>query len=63
MTSCYDEIIPNLYIGNETASYKYGYKFDTIINCTHTVSFPDGCKTCIRLAVDDTPDEAKRFFI
>jgi protein tyrosine phosphatase len=62
MTQSYNEVIPNLFVGNETASFIYGNEFETIINCTKSVSFPKSCKTCIRLAVDDTPDEAKRLY-
>ncbi len=62
MSQSYNEVITNLFVGNETASYIYGNEFDTIINCTKSVSFPKNCKTCIRLAVDDTPDEAVNLY-
>lgn len=62
MSQSYNEVITNLFVGNETASYIYGNEFDTIINCTKIVSFPKNCKTCIRLAVDDTPDEAENLY-
>jgi protein tyrosine phosphatase len=62
MSQSYNEVITNLFVGNETASYIYGNEFDTIINCTKIVSFPKSCKTCIRLAVDDTPDEAENLY-
>ena len=62
MSQSYNEVITNLFVGNENASYIYGNEFDTIINCTKIVSFPKNCKTCIRLAVDDSPDEAEKLY-
>lgn len=62
MNQTCNEIISNLFVGNETASYIYGNNFDTIINCTKIVYCPKTCKSCIRLAVDDTPDEADNLY-
>ncbi len=55
----YNEVISNLFVGNEYAPF---YEFKTIINCTKTVQFPESCKTCIRLSIDDNPAEAKKLF-
>jgi protein-tyrosine phosphatase len=54
-----DIIIDNLYLGNLRALELYGSIFPLIVNCTHTIEFPPKCSECIRLPVNDSPDESK----
>jgi hypothetical protein len=53
-----DEIIPNLFIGNQRSSEIYGSQFDLIVNCTPHVPFPaspkPGCRL-LRIAIGDHP--------
>lgn len=58
----YDQIIPNLYIGNAIAPNLYGDRFHTIVNCTPNVNFPPNCKKCIRLSLDDHPSEIEHLY-
>lgn len=61
----YNEIIENLYIGNINALNDIN-KFDFIVNCTNEVplpSFADAstpAKECIRLPLNDSPDESDK---
>jgi predicted protein tyrosine phosphatase len=62
MTS-YNHIINNVYIGNRH-SIEHHAIFSLIINCTKTdVAFPPDCSAvCIRLPVEDIPDEADKLY-
>jgi hypothetical protein len=55
----YDEIIPNLFIGNIN-SLKHANKFDFILNCTDDIPFPKTCTNCLRISIKDDPDESDR---
>ena len=55
----YDEIIPNLFIGNIN-SLKYASKFGLIINCTDDIPFPKSCTNCMRISVKDDPSECDK---
>jgi protein-tyrosine phosphatase len=58
----YDQIINDLYIGNKN-SLDFYKKFSLIVNCTkNDVKFPPNCTNCIRIPVDDTPDESENLF-
>ena len=57
ITNNYDQILPNLYIGNYHAP-NYTSKFDVIVNCTRDIPFSISSKIqYIRLAIDDDPSE------
>jgi len=58
----YDEIIPNLYIGNMN-SLKDSNKFGFIVNCTDDIPFPKTCYSCIRIAIVDSPLESDNLLI
>ena len=54
----YDEIIPNLYIGNYE-SIKHHKEFHTIINCTKHIPFPISLNIQkLRIAIDDHATES-----
>lgn len=53
----YDEIIPNLFIGNIN-SLKYSNKFAFIVNCTDDIPFPKTCYSCVRIPIVDSPLES-----
>jgi hypothetical protein len=57
----YSLIIPYLYIGGKNAMNK-DIKFDTIINCTPNVPFPNYCKNCIRISVNNSKKDCNKFF-
>ena len=59
----YNHIINNVYIGNRN-SVAHHRDFSLIINCTKSdVSFPTDCfSVCIRLPVEDIPDEAIKLY-
>jgi hypothetical protein len=52
----FDEIIPNLYIGNIN-SLEYANDFEFIVNCTDDIPFPKTCYSCIRISIVDSPQE------
>lgn len=56
----YDKIAENLYIGNRHALESYN-QFELIVNCTKEtdVKFPPNCTKCVRIPIDDTPDESE----
>jgi protein-tyrosine phosphatase len=57
--NAYDKICDNLYLGNKDAALNTSQMFTLIVNCTKTeVDFPPNCTNCIRIPVDDTPDES-----
>jgi hypothetical protein len=58
----YDQIMPNLHIGNETSGRKYGNQFQLVVNCTPDVPFHSECKDKIRIPVDDTPKLADKMY-
>jgi len=62
MTS-HNHIINNVYIGNRNSIEDHA-NFSLIINCTKTdVAFPKDCSAvCIRLPIEDIPDEAERLY-
>ena len=57
----YDKILDNLFIGNISAS-KCISDFDLIVNCTNEVPFTKGCKSGIRIPLNDTPAESHLLF-
>ncbi len=58
--NAYDKIGENLYLGNKDSINTKNF-FTLIVNCTKTdVEFPPNCTNCIRISVDDTPDESER---
>jgi predicted protein tyrosine phosphatase len=56
-----DEIIEYLFVGN-AKSFEL-QKYSLIVNCTKDIPFPTSATTtqCIRLAVNDNPDECNKF--
>lgn len=57
-TSNYNEIIPNLYIGNYQ-SLKNATKFKMIVNCTTHIPFPITINIDhVRVAIDDHEDQS-----
>ena len=58
----YDEIIPNLFIGN-FHSLKYASKFAFIVNCTNNISFPKSCTNCMRISINDDPFDCDKMLI
>lgn len=60
----YHEIIDYLYLGNANA-LKSNQQFDMIVNCTknYDITFPSYCnpENCIRLPIDDNPNECEKF--
>ena len=61
--SSHNHIIKNIYIGNRN-SIEFHKDFSLIINCTKTdVAFPTDCSSvCIRVPVEDIPDEAEKLY-
>ena len=63
----YNEIIPNLYVGNKYATTDI-YLFDLIINCTPDLPFPQEDKQklyekeYIRIPIRDEPFESERLY-
>jgi len=62
----YDEIIEYLYIGNASSlNNNIKQRFTMIVNCTKNTEllFPSYCnqENCIRIPIDDSPDECDRF--
>jgi len=56
-TNNYDQILPNLYIGNYHAP-EYTSNFDVIVNCTRDLPFSNSSKIqYIRLPINDDPAE------
>jgi protein-tyrosine phosphatase len=53
----YDEILENLFLGS-AAALQYSHCFSMIVNCTREdeIRFPSYPKHCIRLPIDDKPD-------
>jgi protein-tyrosine phosphatase len=60
--SDYDEIIPNLFIGN-FRSLKNANKFAFIVNCTDDIPFPKKNMNCLRISIKDGPTECDRMLI
>lgn len=58
----FDEIIPNLFIGNFRA-LKSANKFAFIVNCTDDIPFPKHCTNCLRISIKDGPSECDRMLI
>ena len=60
----YDKITEYLYLGSRHALDSYD-KFKLIVNCTKEsdVKFPPNCDYCIRLPVDDIPDESDKLLL
>jgi hypothetical protein len=61
MAPYYNLITPYLYIGGKDAMNQ-DIKFDTIINCTRSLSFPSYCKNCIRVPVKNKTKDCVNFF-
>jgi len=58
--NAYDKIDTNLYLGNKDALDNSQF-FTLIVNCTkNDIDFPPNCTNCVRIPVDDTPDESER---
>jgi hypothetical protein len=58
----YDEIIPNLFIGN-FRSLKYASKFDFIVNCSNDIPFPKSYTNCLRISINDDPMDCDKMLI
>ena len=57
--SDYDEIIENLYIGNDRSVKDFPEnKMTLVVNCTKNIRYPPISPKKIRLPVDDTPEES-----
>ena len=61
MAPIYNLIIPYLYIGGKDAMYQ-DIKFDTIINCTPNFPSPSYCNNCIRVPVNNSTKDCRKFF-
>ena len=61
MAPVYNLIVPYLYIGGQKA-LNSDIKFDTIINCTPNVPFPNYCKNCIRIPVNNSKKDCNNLF-
>ena len=58
-SNTYNEIIPNLYIGNYESLKQFKY-FHTIINCTKNIPFPISINISkMRVAIDDDKSETE----
>ena len=53
----YNEIVENLFIGNEESSQLYADKFALIVNCSKNIHFSNKCKKGIRIPINDDPIE------
>ena len=60
----YDKIEEYLYLGNRYALESYE-KFALIVNCTkeNDVKIPPKCRQCIRIPIDDNPDESENLLL
>lgn len=52
------EIIQNLFIGNKVTADSHSENFSLVVNCTKDIPFSNKCKECIRIPINDSPDEA-----
>ena len=57
----YDEIIPNIYVGNRH-SLDHSHNFSLIINCTQSVPFQSSMSEMIRISVQDDPSNSNELF-
>lgn len=57
----YDEIIPNIYVGNRH-SLDHSHNFSLIVNCTTTVPFQSSMSEMVRISVDDDPSNSSEMF-
>ena len=55
----HDKIIDNLFVGSASALQENNI-FSLIVNCTRDVRFPKYCNHCIRVPIDDDPDNSSR---
>lgn len=57
----YNEIVECLYVGG-VGALKTGDDFSMIVNCTRNsnILFPDYCKNCVRIPIDDSPDDCEK---
>lgn len=53
----YNEIVENLYIGNEQSSQLYADKFALVVNCSKDIPFSKKCKQGSRIPINDDPSE------
>lgn len=60
-TNHYDQILDSLFLGSRHA-LNYANEFSMIVNCSREkdVAFPPNCDYCIRLSVEDNPDESDK---
>jgi hypothetical protein len=61
MPPIYNLIIPYLYIGGKKG-VNHDIKFDTIINCTPNFPSPSYCNNCIRVPVNNSTKDCRKFF-
>ena len=61
-SSDYNQILPNLYIGNERSARNYGDRFNLVVNCTPTIPFHINARNKIRISVDDDPAESANMY-
>lgn len=57
----YNEIIPNIYVGNKH-SLEHSHIFSLIINCTTTIPFQSSMPEMIRISIDDDPSNSNLLF-
>jgi protein-tyrosine phosphatase len=55
----YNEIVDNLFIGNQQSSELYSDKFAFIVNCSKNIPFSPKCRQGIRIPINDDPSEIK----
>lgn len=60
----YNEIVKYLYVGG-VGALKTGDEFSMIVNCTRNsnIPFPDYCKNCVRIPIDDNPNDCEKLLI
>ena len=59
----YNQIIDNLYVGNERSARDFEpNKMTLVVNCTKDIPFQAKSPIKIRLPVDDTPQESLRLY-
>lgn len=58
-TNPYDQIVDYLFVGSRHALDSYN-NFSMIVNCSREqdVPFPPNCRYCVRLSVEDSPDDS-----
>jgi predicted protein tyrosine phosphatase len=55
-----DEVIDNLFVGSANSASSIIH-FSLVVNCTRDIPFPKYETKCLRIPVDDSPDNAEYF--